>query len=91
MRRACSGPRRRLGRRGPFPIAPSAKLRRRVEADRIAVSKALRTLQSWRLSKEEIDEVRAESRPAGPAKRRPTARSCSRSGRGSTWWHRWTA
>jgi len=34
---------------------------RRVEADRIAVSKALRTLQSWRLSKEETDEVRAEA------------------------------
>ena len=34
---------------------------RKVEADRIAVSKALRTLQSWRLSKEEIDEVRAEA------------------------------
>jgi cobalt-zinc-cadmium efflux system membrane fusion protein len=35
--------------------------RRKVEADRIAVAKSLRTLQSWRLSKEEIDEVRAEA------------------------------
>ncbi|MGO9108846.1 MAG: efflux RND transporter periplasmic adaptor subunit [Thermoguttaceae bacterium] len=34
---------------------------RKVEADRIAVSRAVRTLQSWRISKEEIDHVRAEA------------------------------
>jgi cobalt-zinc-cadmium efflux system membrane fusion protein len=34
---------------------------RKVEADRIAVSRAVRTLQSWRISKEEIDQVRAEA------------------------------
>ena len=64
---------------------------RKVEADRIAVSTALRTLQSWRLSKEEIDEVRAEADPVGPRKNAATARSSSSSGPGSTWWRRWTA
>jgi len=34
---------------------------RKVEADRIAISRAERTLQSWRISKEEIDSVRAEA------------------------------
>ena len=34
---------------------------RKVEADRIAISRAVRTLQSWRISKEEIDQVRAEA------------------------------
>ena len=34
---------------------------RKVEANRIAVSRAVRTLQSWRISKEEIDHVRAEA------------------------------
>ncbi len=34
---------------------------RKVEADRIAVSRAVRTLQSWRISKEEIEHVRAEA------------------------------
>ena len=34
---------------------------RKVEADRIAISRAERTLQSWRISKEEIDHVRAEA------------------------------
>ncbi len=34
---------------------------RKVEADRITVSRAVRTLQSWRISKEEIDQVRAEA------------------------------
>ncbi|MGA2253680.1 MAG: efflux RND transporter periplasmic adaptor subunit, partial [Thermoguttaceae bacterium] len=34
---------------------------RKVEADRIAVSRAVRILQSWRISKEEIDQVRAEA------------------------------
>ena len=39
--------------------------------------RAVRTLQSWRLSKEEIDEVRAEADPARSAKRCPTARRWS--------------
>ncbi len=34
---------------------------RKVEADQIAVARAVRTLQSWRVSKEEIDAVRAEA------------------------------
>ncbi len=34
---------------------------RKVEADRIAVSRAVRILQSWRISKEEIDHVRSEA------------------------------
>ncbi len=46
---------------GAIPDRTMSDAQRRVEADRIAVSKALRTLQSWRLSKEEIDEVRAEA------------------------------
>ena len=45
---------------------------RKVEADRIAVSRAVRTLQSWRISKEEIDQVRAEAeRLVQPRRRRP--------------------
>ena len=46
---------------GAVPDRTLREAQRKVEADRIAVSKALRTLQSWRLSKEEIDEVRAEA------------------------------
>ena len=46
---------------GAVPDRTLREIRRKVEADRIAVSRALRTLQSWRLSKEEIDEVRAEA------------------------------
>jgi cobalt-zinc-cadmium efflux system membrane fusion protein len=46
---------------GAVPDRTLREVRRKVEADRIAVSKALRTLQSWRLSQEEIDEVRAEA------------------------------
>ncbi len=34
---------------------------RKVEVDRIAVSRAVRILQSWRIPKAEIDEVRAEA------------------------------
>ncbi len=34
---------------------------RKVEADRILVSRSVRILQSWRIPKEEIDEVRAEA------------------------------
>ena len=46
---------------GAVPDRTLREAQRKVEADRIAVSKTLRTLQSWRLSKEEIDEVRAEA------------------------------
>ena len=41
---------------------------RKVEADRIAISRAERTLQSWRISKEEIDHVRAEAERLAPDK-----------------------
>ena len=44
---------------------------RKVEADRIAVSRAVRTLQSWRISKEEIDQVRAEADRLAREKDRP--------------------
>jgi len=46
---------------GAVPDRTLREARRKVEADRIAVSKSLRTLESWRLSKGEIDEVRAEA------------------------------
>jgi len=46
---------------GAVPDRTLREARRKVEADRIAVSKSLRTLQSWRVPKEEIDEVRAEA------------------------------
>ena len=64
---------------------------RKVEADRIAVSRAVRTLQSWRISKEEIDEVRAEADRLGPRKdARPRGAGRS-SGRSSKCSRRWTA
>jgi cobalt-zinc-cadmium efflux system membrane fusion protein len=46
---------------GSVPDRILQDTRRKVEADRIAVSRAVRTLQSWRITKEEIDEVRAEA------------------------------
>ena len=46
---------------GAVPERILQDTRRKVEADRIAVSRAVRTLQSWRISKEEIDQVRAEA------------------------------
>ena len=76
---------------GAIPDRTLREARRKVEADRIAVSKALRTLQSWRLSKEEIDEVRAEAARLGPRKNARPARSSSSSGLGSTWSRRWMA
>ncbi len=47
---------------GAVPERVLRDTERKVEADRIAVSRAVRTLQSWRISKEEIDQVRAEAR-----------------------------
>ena len=68
---------------------------RKVEADRIAVSRAVRTLQSWRISKEEIDQVRAEADRLRenrlPRRRRRIARRWSRNGRSSKCSLRWTA
>ena len=46
---------------GAVPERVLRDAERKVEADRIAVSRAVRTLQSWRISKEEIDHVRAEA------------------------------
>ena len=46
---------------GSVPERVLRDAERKVEADRIAVSRAVRTLQSWRISKEEIDHVRAEA------------------------------
>ena len=69
---------------------------RKVEADRIAVSRAVRILQSWRISKEEIDQVRAEAdrlraRIGCRARRCRIARRWSRNGRSSKCSLRWTA
>ena len=69
---------------------------RKVEADRIAVSRAVRTLQSWRISKEEIDQVRAEadrlgSRESADGEDSRIARRWSRNGRSSKCSRRWTA
>jgi membrane fusion protein, heavy metal efflux system len=46
---------------GSVPERVLRDAERKVEADRIAVSRAVRTLESWRISKEEIDQVRAEA------------------------------
>ena len=46
---------------GSVPDRVLQDTQRKVEADRIAISRAERTLQSWRISKEEIDQVRAEA------------------------------
>ncbi len=46
---------------GSVPERVLQDTRRKVEADRIAISRAERTLKSWRISKEEIAEVRAEA------------------------------
>jgi cobalt-zinc-cadmium efflux system membrane fusion protein len=46
---------------GAIPDRVIRDAERKVEADRIAVARAERTLQSWRVSKEEIDAVRAEA------------------------------
>ena len=46
---------------GAIPERLIRDAERKVEADRIAASRAVRTLQAWRISKEEIDDVRAEA------------------------------
>jgi cobalt-zinc-cadmium efflux system membrane fusion protein len=46
---------------GAIPERTVREARRRVETDDIAVSRCLRTLQSWRVPKEEIDAVQAEA------------------------------
>ena len=46
---------------GAVPDRVIRDAERKVEADRIAVARAERTLQSWRISEEEIDAVRAEA------------------------------
>ena len=54
----------RINKAAPDGAIPDRVLRdaeRKVESDQIAVARAVRTLQSWRVSKEEIDAVRAEA------------------------------
>jgi cobalt-zinc-cadmium efflux system membrane fusion protein len=46
---------------GSVPVRILHDTERKVESDRIAISRAVRTLQSWRISQEEIDQVRAEA------------------------------
>ena len=50
---------------GAIPERLLRTARRQVEADRIATSRAVRTLQSWRIPQEEIDAVRAEATRLG--------------------------
>jgi len=47
---------------GAVPDRTVREAQRRVEADRIAVARAERTLQTWRLAEEEIQAVREEAR-----------------------------
>ena len=47
---------------GAVPERSLREAERKVESDRIAVERALRTLRVWRVSKEEIDELRAEAK-----------------------------
>jgi len=56
---------------GSVPDRILRDTQRKVEADRIAVSRAVRTLQSWRISKEEIDDVRAEAERLARENRQP--------------------
>ncbi len=53
---------------GAIPERILCDKERKVEADRIAISRAVRTLQSWRICKEEIDHVRAEADRLSPEK-----------------------
>ena len=56
----------RINKAAPEGAVPDRMLRdaeRKVQADEIAVARAVRTLQSWRVSKEEIDAVRTEAIP----------------------------
>jgi cobalt-zinc-cadmium efflux system membrane fusion protein len=56
----------RITKAAPEGAVPDRMLRdaeRKVQADEIAVARAVRTLQSWRVSKEEIDAIRAEAAP----------------------------
>jgi cobalt-zinc-cadmium efflux system membrane fusion protein len=46
---------------GAVPERTVREARRKVEADEISVARIVRTLQSWRIPKEEIDAVRAEA------------------------------
>ena len=46
---------------GAIPDRLLQDAQRKVESDRIAVGRAVRTLQSWRIAQEEIDAVRAEA------------------------------
>jgi cobalt-zinc-cadmium efflux system membrane fusion protein len=58
----------RINKAAPDGAIPDRMLRdaeRKVEADQIAAARAVRTLQSWRVSKEEIDAVRAEAQRIG--------------------------
>lgn len=57
---------------GSVPERSVREAERAVEADRIAVDRAERTLRSWRLSDDEIADVRAEvDRLSAPAARKP--------------------
>lgn len=51
-----------LFREGTIPERALREAQQKVEADRIAVQKARRTLESWRVSDAEIDAVEAEAR-----------------------------
>jgi cobalt-zinc-cadmium efflux system membrane fusion protein len=50
-----------VGERGAVPERSLREAQRNVEADRIAVAKAERTLHAWRLTDEEIQQVRDEA------------------------------
>jgi cobalt-zinc-cadmium efflux system membrane fusion protein len=52
---------RKVAGDGAVPDRVIRDAERKVEADRIAVARAERTLQSWRVSEKEIDAVRAEA------------------------------
>ena len=77
---------------GAVPDRVLQDAKRKVEADRIAVSKAVRTLQAWRISKEEIDQVRDGGRSALATSKRRESRGIGLAmGANSKWSRRWTA
>jgi cobalt-zinc-cadmium efflux system membrane fusion protein len=52
----------KLYRDGNVPERSLREMERQVESDLIAVAKAERTLRAWRLTNEDIDEIRAEAK-----------------------------
>jgi cobalt-zinc-cadmium efflux system membrane fusion protein len=75
----------RAAAEGSVPERILRDTERKVEADRIAVSRAVRTLQSWRISKEEIDKVRAEAERLARENRLPLAKTSDREEMVSQW------